>query len=421
MFTVWDVELCEGETVLRRSVFYQAPAVIACLLFLAPISSAGDVPGKIGLEVREPRGLARGGYPAHALLKLPRRVTPATKFRLVHDGKPVVAQFRPDGETSTGQWWLDFQTQIAPYETRRYTVEFGENVPAGPERSGGHKLTEAATAFLIANAPYITWTVPRDLKGFLRSVDFPPSEFLRPDSPGLVLRDRQGRQHAFTGTARVVRQGPMAVALRFESQPGLPKVRSVADLTFPASVSWVELDWHIEDPLDNVAALGLQVDLKLEKASPAAPTLIDFGATSVVYTALRQGQEAELNAGPLAPEVNRGDGHSWKILRGNHGQLTPFALGPKQAVAPCIEGWTHVMDRKNCLALAIDAFARDAFDRINVTVDGRVTVWREYPGNATGRKRLRLWLHFVFFPPQFSAGASPQQMQNPLEVRVAGR
>jgi hypothetical protein len=399
----------------RRAVLVRA-LCLAAVLLLAPSSVAEG----LDLEVRERAGLARGGYPAHALLNLPRSVPAATRFRLLSDGKPVVAQFRPDGEGRTARWWLDFQTDIGPFETRMYTAEFGEDVPAGPERGSGHQLTRTDEAFSIANAPYITWTVPRDLKGFLRSVDFPPSEFLRPDSPGLSLRDRKGRQHSFSGRARVVRQGPMAVALRFERlelQTDLLRVSSTADLTFPAPVSWVELDWHIEDPLDNVSAVGFQLDLNLRKPTAAGPTLVDFGASSVVYTSLRPGQEAELNAGPRPA-----DGHPWKVLRGEPDKLTPFALGAKQAVAPRVEGWAHVMDRKNCLALAVDAFGRDALDRIGVAADGKVAVWREYaPARTVRPKRLHVWLHFVFFPPQYSAGASPQQMQAPLEVRVKGR
>src|SRR6266536_1367630 len=89
-------------------------------LLLAPgsvvNSSAAE---RLDLEVRETGGLARGGYPAHALLKLPRSVPPTTKFRLLHDGKPVVAQFRPDRDGTTAQWRLDFQTDMAPHEKRR--------------------------------------------------------------------------------------------------------------------------------------------------------------------------------------------------------------------------------------------------------------------------------------------------------------
>jgi hypothetical protein len=381
---------------------------------------------RLALEVREVAGLARGGYPAHGLLKLPQAVAATTKFRLLRDGKPVVSQFRPDQpdqQGKTAQWWLDFQTDMAPYETKRYVVEFGEDVPLGPERKSGHKLTEKADAFLIANAPYITWTVPRDLKGLLRSVDFPPSEFLKRDSPGLLLRDRAGRQHAFSGAARVLRQGPMAVALRFEKDEtpaSLQKVRSAAELTFPAPVSWVELDWSIDDPLDNLAAVGLELRLQLD---PAAPVMVDFGATSTVYASLGPGQEAELNAGPSMAAANHreDEAHSWTILRRDKNKASPrpLALGAKEARASRVEGWAHVMDRKNCLALAIDGFARDTHDRIIAASDGKVALWREYPpGKKAARKRLHLWLHFVFFPPQASAGASPQQMQTPLEVRL---
>src|SRR6185369_6292613 len=98
--------------------------------------------------------------------------------------------------------------------------------------------------------------------------------------------------HSFSGAARVVRQGPMAIALRFEkaeTHTDLLKVRSTADLTFPAPVSWVELSWNLDDPLDNLSAVGLQLDLNLGKPA-AAPTLVDFGATSAVYTSLRPGQ-----------------------------------------------------------------------------------------------------------------------------------
>src|SRR5262245_16039260 len=89
---------------------------------------------RLSLEVRETSGLARGGYPAHALLKLPRPVPPSTKFRLLQDTTPVIAQFRPDRQGPTDHWWLDFQAQMAPFEVRKFSVEFGDDVPAGPER-----------------------------------------------------------------------------------------------------------------------------------------------------------------------------------------------------------------------------------------------------------------------------------------------
>jgi hypothetical protein len=77
----------------------------AVVLLLAPGSAVNSSAAeRLDLEVRETGGLARGGYPAHALLKLPKSVPATTKFRLLQAGKPVVAQFRPDGEGETGRW-----------------------------------------------------------------------------------------------------------------------------------------------------------------------------------------------------------------------------------------------------------------------------------------------------------------------------
>ena len=86
------------------------------------------------------------------------------------------------------------------------------------------------------------------------------------------------------------------------------------------------------------------------------------------------------------------------------------------------EGWLHVMDRKRCLALAVDQFAKDADERLTVTADGSVGVWREYAGSiekpSSPSKSLRFWLHFVHYPPQHSAATSPRMMQTPSMVRV---
>jgi hypothetical protein len=80
------------------------------------------------------------------------------------------------------------------------------------------------------------------------------------------------------------------------------------------------------------------------------------------------------------------------------------------------------MDRRRCLALAVDRFAEATYDRITSTGSGRVTIWRDIlpQGKETRQPRilLRYWLHFVHFPPQWSAGSSPQSMQTPPEIRV---
>src|SRR5262245_3025494 len=76
---------------LRRTGPF-VPLSVAGFLLLGPgsaVPSSAPAAGRLVLEVRETGGLARGGYPAHALLKLPKPVPPETKVRLLQAGKPV--------------------------------------------------------------------------------------------------------------------------------------------------------------------------------------------------------------------------------------------------------------------------------------------------------------------------------------------
>ena len=179
-------------------------------------------------------------FPVHALLALPRPAAASTQFRLLYDGKPVVAQFRPNTSApKTSEWWLDFIARSTPNERREYVVEYGSDVEPGPERTRGHKLIERGDSFVVSNAPYIDWTVRRDFRGFRRSVDFTPSEHLRRGSIGMTIRDRDGNTHQLGGdgtNSRVVRQGKMVVALRFEKTETSDALRGVQwsdDLIFP--------------------------------------------------------------------------------------------------------------------------------------------------------------------------------------------
>ena len=374
----------------------------------------------IEFEVREVAGLARRGFPTHTRLKLPRAVPVSTRFRLTSDGKPIVAQFRPDRDDATANWWLDFQAEMNPNETKRFQVEFGDDVSALPELARGHEITKLKDVFSITHAPYISWKIPADLKRLISSVAVETFEFLGTDSPGLLLRDRQSQQFTVTGNGKIVRQGHMTVALRYEktqAEPELQDVHSIVDMTLPGPVSWVEVEWTIGDPADKLDAVGLQLNLNIDR-SDTVPTLIDFGTTGSVYLSLYPGQEAELVASLQKTKIESEDRPLWEVLRRESTHIRPIAAQAKRSQTRDVEGWAHVMDRKKCLALAIDAFARETIDRINLTADGKVTIWREYPAvlKAT-RKHLRFWLHFVYFPPQASAGTSPQQMQTPLEVR----
>ncbi|HLJ10353.1 MAG TPA: hypothetical protein VKU82_04155, partial [Planctomycetaceae bacterium] len=77
---------------------------------------------------------------------------------------------------------------------------------------------------------------------------------------------------------------------------------------------------------------------------------------------------------------------------------------------------------RRCLALAVGDFAKNAFDRISLGAAGDVALWRGYAAEKDAppptTKRLRFWLHFVFFPPQYSAATNPRMMQTPPEVRA---
>jgi hypothetical protein len=390
----------------------------------------------IVIEVEEISGTTRAGSPVAYRIQLQTGVARDTPFAIVaDDGKPVGAQFSPADEfgrnngATAVDWWMDFNAELQPWQVRRYTIRHGDGVTPFEPLRGGHRLTETDDAYQVQNAPYITWTVPRDLAGLLRSCDFPPSEHLRPDSPGLVLRDRDGKEHRLGDgfhQGRVTRNGRRAVSLRFTGESklsALPGVRSTVDLIFPSPVSWVEVDWTVDDPNGRVADLGTVLNLALDPPRGDAPTLVDFGAGPWIYAALHGEQRAELLATNAAQGVSA-DGAPWQVLRGPAGKLKPMAAGRRESGQPAInvEGWAHIMDRQRCLALAVDDFATRSRGRIALTAEGNVGIWCEDETAADAprptKHHLRFWLHFVFYPPQYSAATSPRMMQTPPRIRT---
>ena len=271
----------------------------AATLTLA-ISAANSTTGscsELQIEVSETAGLRRQSYPLHVLVELSQGVPRTTPFRLVSDGRPMTAQVRPaSASESVSRWWVDFLVDLAPYQRRMCSLAYGPDVEPGREPSKGHELQELSDTFVIRNAPHIAWTVRRDLKGLLRSVSLPPDDRLRAESPGLTIRDRSGREHELGGpvvSSHVLRSGRLAVGLRFEGRltsEALESVRFVVDMVFPARVSWVDVTCRAEDPKDQVAALGVGLNLMLDAPTPDAPTLVDLGATSYVYSSVRAGE-----------------------------------------------------------------------------------------------------------------------------------
>jgi hypothetical protein len=393
----------------------------------------------IAIEVRETAGIRRFQYPVAAQLQLKAPVSNETNFRLLLDNQPVLAQFRPaeQGAASAG-WFVDFPVNLLPYQSLVYAVEYGPQVAEGPSRKGGHRLVESAESFQVVNEPAIAWTVDRKLAGLLKSVRARDLEYLRPDSAGLWLTDGNGSDLPMGSgrddcriSARVVRNGPLAVGIRFElieQNPALQGVRSTIDLVFPVFKSWVEVDWRVDDPQQRIARLGAQLDLNLNEPTRSLPTLVDFGATSLVYVSLRPGQTTLLRGGPMSAGLPQRDGKervAWEVLRGSTDGLQPFVAGPRGSQVVHLhrpEGWAHVMDRERCLALAVDRFAGDAKDQISASAAGRVRLSREFSdvskASPAKAKRLRFWLHLVPFPPQQTAATSPQSMQDPPVVRV---
>ncbi|MHC4880427.1 MAG: hypothetical protein ACYTGL_28590 [Planctomycetota bacterium] len=133
-------------------------------LSLVATASMTDASERLVLTVTEPAGIHRDAAPVHARLELPRPVAVGTKFRLVGGGKSVAAQFRPYGKSDTADWWLDFVGRSAPFEKRRYVIEYGDDVTPSPEPSRGHRLIQRDDDFVISNAPHIDWTVPSQLR-----------------------------------------------------------------------------------------------------------------------------------------------------------------------------------------------------------------------------------------------------------------
>ena len=389
------------------------------------------------IEVQETAGIRRFQYPLAVRLQLAEPVARETDFRLLLDSQPMLAQFRPaeQGEAVAG-WWLDFPVDLLPYQSLAYRVEYGAPSPAGPTAKRGHQLIESDALFQVVNEPAIAWSIDRKLAGLLKSVRSGELEYLRTDSLGLLLTDRNGNEHTVDGNrdgcnvaAHVVRNGPLAVGIRFEVVEGNPElagVRSTVDLVFPVFKSWVEVDWRVDDPQEKLFGLGAQVDMNLNEPTRSLPTLVDFGATNLVYAFLPPGQNAVLRGGPTVAEpqpASNGPRPAWEILRGPSDRLEPFVFGPRQLQADTRpEGWVHAMDRQRCLALAVDGFAQDAADRISVSAAGTVRLNREFPTAALASpmraKQLRFWLHFVPFPPQQTAATSPQSMQTPPVTRI---
>ncbi|MDP6444042.1 MAG: hypothetical protein QGG36_10425 [Pirellulaceae bacterium] len=386
-------------------------AALTCAAWsaLLAIAAAAD---RLEFTVTEAAGIRRFSFPVTATLNFPKAVEKDAQFELRRAGDRVTAQFtRVDKSTVE----VDFNTSLGPFESARFALSYGEKIAPPPPPRRGHRVSQMDDLFVIANEPYIVWRVPRSLERLLRSVEFRPVEHVRPsptESLGLWLESTNGERIAVKldvrkSSAEIIKPGPLAAQLRFTwaiSDPQLPGVKCQLEMSFPVSKSWVEIAWKIEDPRGVVRRAGSLLETNLDSPTNAQPTLVDWGAGGSAYLALRPGMATRLANSPTK---------KWTVLRGKPGSLSPFV---EQANNQMAEGWLHVMDRKRCLALAVDQFGIAGGDALDVTASGRVDVRRTFVPATSRTKNLRFWMHFVFFPPQISAATSPQAMQNPLLV-----
>ncbi|MEC9009833.1 MAG: hypothetical protein VX877_11275, partial [Planctomycetota bacterium] len=307
---------------------------------------------------------------------------------------------------------------------RVLTLELGPDVTPGPRRSRGHVLEVSGKQLRIVNAPYLVWTLPTRVGPFLQSLEFGDQEHLAGPTARLVIKTQSGRTVSLGGpdapSWKPVRRGPLAVTLSGEQSvvvKGSDKVGSRVELDFPVSRSWVRMDWQLDDPGDQVSEIILDVKLNLDAPTAGEPNLVDFGAGTWVYARLAPGQVASLQA--KRSTGDRVDGATpWSVLKGTARASEAFVVSdPRRPTRS--EGWVHLMDRKRCLALAVDSFGHEQFEAIETTAEGIVRVRRVFARQKTRtRKSLRAWLHFVGFPPQQSAATSPRHMQTPPAVRV---
>lgn len=406
-------------------------AVKAGLSLLAvPVTAAKGAEGgtvAVGLVLRETAGLRRFRFPVRALL--PGELA-GRNARLLREGRPVDAQFRrvaaADGSRALA---LDFISDVGPLESERYVVEVGDGLEPGPEPQRPIRVEREGEALRVTVGA-MTHTVGDRLPGPVSEVANARLSYVVPNAGGFFVRHRDdapdrwrsctfGRDpEGRPSSAAATRQGPFAAALHVEGNVdlagGRPSATS-ADLTFPSSKSWVETAWRVDDARGVVAAMRVELQLKIDPAR----VLVDLGAADTVYGVLQGRERMVLEAGE-APGL-AGLGRPWVVRKGPEGNLTPFAVAPRPDAAAA-EGWAHVMDDSRATAVALARFGRGSRDRIDIGTDGRVSITREFAGAgaapATGAKALTCWFHFVAMPVQVGAATSAQAALAPLEVAL---
>lgn len=324
-----------GRQILRRD------AIRAGLATVFGPMAIGMAPPPIrevrAFRLTEAAGLRRYGYPVHTLVP---DAAGGRHYRLVRDGRPIPAQFReypgPGGRPVVG---LDFVASPGPLESSRYEVQFGSEVEPGPEPREGLKVEEHDGRCLVSRGGgTMTFEVDKDSPQFLRRVGSPRLGYLRDAGGALRIRKRgEADAPAVPDGGKlglsVIRHGPMAVGLR-SAKPGSDPTALGLELTIPSSKTWVEVVASVEDPSGRVDGLEFDLSLLIE----GSPTLVDFGAGSVVYGQIRGAERMELVAGRAIGETDPIAGSGWIVRKGTGVDPAVSASSTASSPRPA-EGW----------------------------------------------------------------------------------
>ena len=364
---------------IRHFAQVALPAPSALLLVCCFAGGELRAEEQLTVEVRETSGIARFGYPVNARFHWPGDEGPAG-FQLFVGKRQVPAQFSRVFEGRKDEAWeLDFNLDLLPLETKTFRIQAADAQPAAQANPRALSLEHNDRSIRILR-PGLEFELPTDVSGLLLAVRSPRADYLAASSKGLTWRDRQGNSYQLgkdeasdKPSFEIVKSGPLCAALQFVSRQGAAAggVTSTVRLDFPRSKSWVRVDWTMKDPDDSAAEIGAEFDLRMSPAS-SRPTLVDFAATRYVYATLRPSELAVFSGWPKAEKGDRqGTGHQlWEVKRGTAVNLVPYVVATEGETRPP-EGWAHVMDDKLCTAIAVERFASEAADRIEVEAAGR--------------------------------------------------
>ena len=362
----------------------------------------------ISIHVKETAGIRRNGYPAHAVVPLPKgALDDAAHARLMLNGKEVPGQYAvaakwPDGSVQTLE--VDFNASVAPGEEATFQLEYGADVKA-EAAVRGLSVTETPEAIQVGTVRFSKSGSP-----LLASVNY-RQEDIAPGPNGFAITDASGASHDLSQAedvrAEVLKRGPLFVVIRYTGQmrmAGSARVGFTVLVEMPNSKTWWKATATFDDAAKQVRAITFQSPLALG----AFPWVWDLGTGSWSYGSFRNKADSVVFTQTVS---------GWNIATGTKGQEQPYEQsgGRRPALA---EGWGHIQDAKEAVAFAIADFGKTP-GTYTVSLDGEGhTSIGLAPEKPAVRHELAVYQHFVATPVPIGAVTSPVSMLNPLMVTM---